>query len=240
MDKQAAMATLIAKRRAEKDRGYHHLHQYDGGSWDFDHVVPWTKSACRLDADLMIIGQDWASDDYLRRNDDPMTRAARLRTGQDQHLATNRNLRSLLAAHFGLDFSQTFATNVLVFIKPGPMNNNVPMKDLRYCAAAYTIPQVQIVQPRMALCLGARTFNSVRSALNLARMSLHEACVPSAHTCVGRTEVYGVPHTGSWGTKNAGGLQAVSAIWADLARRFHALAKCREAADRSRFAAPRV
>lgn len=53
MDKQAAMAMLVPKRRAEAGGRYHHLHLYDGGSWDFDFVVPWTKSACRLDADLL-------------------------------------------------------------------------------------------------------------------------------------------------------------------------------------------
>lgn len=224
MDKQTAMAMLVAKRRAAAGGRYHHLHLYDGGSWDCDFVGPWTKSACRLDAALMIIGQDWASEDYLRRNDDAKKHADRALTGQDAHLATNRNLKRLLSQHFGLCFSQTYATNVLVFIKPGAMSSHVPTKDLHDCAAAYTLPQLDIVKPRMALCLGANTFNSVRSALGLAPLRLQEASISTAHTRMGGTEIYGVPHTGSWGTKNAGGLQAVEAIWADLARRFHRLA----------------
>lgn len=114
MDKHAAMTMLVAKRRAEANGRYHQLHQYDDGSWDFDFVVPWTKSACRLDADLMIIGQDWASENYLRRNNDATKRERRALTGQDAHLATNQNLKRLLAQHFGLSFSQTYATNVLV------------------------------------------------------------------------------------------------------------------------------
>lgn len=224
MDKQAAMAMLVAKRRAEADGRYHHLHQYDGGSWDFDFVVPWTKSACRLDAELMIIGQDWASEDYLRRNNDAKTRATRALTGQDAHLATNQNLKRLLGQHFSLCFSQTYATDVLVFIKPGGMSSSLPMRDLNYCAVTYTLPQLDIVKPRMALCLGAMTFHSVRSALGLGRLGWREACIPSAHTRMGPTEIYGVPHTGSWGTKNAGGPLAVETIWADLARRFRTLA----------------
>ncbi|MCK1341124.1 hypothetical protein IVB38_35280 [Bradyrhizobium sp. 38] len=235
MDKQDAMALLVAKRRAEAGGRYNHLHLYDGGSWDFDFVVPWTKSACRLDADLMIVGQDWASEDYLRRNDDAEKRADRALTGQDAHLATNQNLKRLLA-HFGLCFSQTYATNVLVFIKPGGMSSKVPMKDLYRCAVTYTLPQLDIVKPRMALCLGAMTFDSVRSALGLGRLGWREACIPSAHTRMGPTEIYGVPHTGSWGTKNAGGPLAVEAIWAALARRFHAPSGSAQesfAADRS-------
>ncbi|MDF0578914.1 uracil-DNA glycosylase family protein [Bradyrhizobium yuanmingense] len=198
--------------------------------------MPWTKSACRLDADLMIIGQDWASEGYLRRNDGAKQRADRALTGQDAHLATNQNLKRLLASHFGLCFSQTYATNVLVFIKRGGISSNVPMKDLRACAVAYTLPQLEIVKPRMALCLGAKTFNSIRSALGLGRLGWQDACIPSAHTRMGPTEIYGLPHTGSWGTKNAGGPQAVEAIWADLARRFHMLADSAQqsfAADQS-------
>ncbi|MET4290103.1 uracil-DNA glycosylase [Bradyrhizobium sp. LB8.2] len=224
MDREAAMAALVAKRRAEIGGRYHHLHLYDGGSWDFDFVVPWTKSACNLDADLMIIGQDWASQGYLRRNDGAKKRADRAMTGQDAHLATNQNLKRLLASHFGLCFSQTYATNVLVFIKPGGRSSKVPMKDLYRCAVTYTLPQLDTVKPRMALCLGAMTFDSVRSALGLGRLGWREACSPSAHTRMGSTEIYGVPHTGSWGTKNAGGPLAVEEIWSDLARRFRTLA----------------
>lgn len=229
MDKREAMAKLVAKRRAEFGGRYHHLHLYDDGSWDFDFVVPWTKSACHLDADLMIIGQDWASEDYLRRNDDAKQRADRALTGQDAHLATNHNLKRLLTRHFGLCFSQTYATDVLVYIKPGKMSSHVPLKDLRACAAAYTLPQVDIVKPRMVLCLGAKTFNSVRSALGLAGLKWRNACQPSAHTRLGSTEFYGVPHTGSWGTKNAGGHDAVAVIWASLANRFYALGQTRPA-----------
>ena len=134
-----------------------------------------------------------------------------------------RNLKRLLATHFRLSFSQTYATDVLVFIKPGKMSGNVPMRDLRYCASTYTVPEIEIVQPLIALCLGAKTFNAIRCARNLPQMKLRAACVPSAHTLISGTEVYGVPHTGSWGTNNAGGLEAVETIWASLAQRYHLL-----------------
>jgi hypothetical protein len=77
MDKQAAMNELVRQRRAEPERGHLHFHRYDGGSWDFDFVVPWSKSAFHLDAQVMIIGQDWASEQYLRSNDNAQMREAR-------------------------------------------------------------------------------------------------------------------------------------------------------------------
>ena len=126
----------------------------------------------------------------------------------------------MLQRHFNISFAQTYATDVLVFIKPGHMTGNVPMKDMLYCAKTYTLPQIKAVQPIMAICLGAKTFNSLRRALNMTDLKLNEACIPSSHTLVNRTEIYGVPHTGGLGHANAGGMAKVDRVWATLAARF--------------------
>jgi uracil-DNA glycosylase len=119
-----------------------------------------------------------------------------------------------------MEFAETYATDVLVFIKPGNMSGNVPMMDMLYCAQTYALPQIRIVQPIMAVCLGAKTFNSLRRALSLGDLKLNEACVGSAHTTYNGTEIYGVPHTGGLGHANAGGMEKVDQIWAELAARF--------------------
>lgn len=173
----------------------------------------------------MIIGQDWASEKFLRepKYNTPERISARKAAGQDEYLPTNRRLKSLLRAHFGLEFAQTYATDVLVLIKPGTMTRNVPMRDMLYCAKTYTLPQVRIILPLMAVCLGAKTFNSVRRALGLPDLKLKEACVPSAHTIFNATEIYGVPHTGGLGHANAGGMERVDQIWSGLAARLAGL-----------------
>jgi hypothetical protein len=66
MDKHAALAQLVKQRRGEEHETFFVLHKFDDGAWDFDHVVPWTKSAQNVDAKLMIIGQDWSSEYFLR------------------------------------------------------------------------------------------------------------------------------------------------------------------------------
>src|SRR5689334_5897745 len=105
----------------------------------------------------MIIGQDWASERFLSepRYNTPKRIEGRTLAGQDEYLPTNRRLKALLKQHFGLSFSDTYATNVLVFIKRGKMTSNVPMKDMLYCANRYTLPQMKAVQPVMAMYLGA-------------------------------------------------------------------------------------
>lgn len=222
MNKASALYELIAKRRSETTSAYHHLHSFDDGIWDGEYVVPWTKSACNLDASLMIIGQDWASEKFLNdaRHNAPERLIAVKAAGQDEHLPTNRRLKALLRTHFDMEFAQTYATNVSVFIKPGTMTANISMRDMLYCARTYTLPQMRIVQPLMAICLGAKTFNSVRQAVGLPYLRLKDAHAPSAHTIYNGTEIYGVPHTGGLGHANSGGMEKVSQIWATLAARF--------------------
>jgi len=221
IDKHAALAKLVALRRSEESEKYFVLHRFDNGAWDFDHVVPWTKSARNVDAKLMIIGQDWASEKSLRdpKHNTPDRVALRKELGQDPHLPTNKNLKRWLGL-FDVTWEQIYATDVSVFIKPGLITNKVPMSVLKHCAERYTIPELKIVRPLMAICLGANTFNSLRLALGRSRMRLREALQPNAHTYENGTEIYGVPHAGGLGLASYGGHTGVEPIWQQLAARF--------------------
>jgi hypothetical protein len=220
MGKKEDLAELISKRREDRNPKYHSLSEFDGGFYDGEWVVPWTISAYNLDALLMIVAQDWISEEYANKNNKPQQRKARKDTGQDAVLPTNKNLKEFLERAFKLEFSQTYATDVSIFIKPGDMDGDVPMEDLECCAKEYTLPQIKIVRPRMVLCLGAKTFNSVRRALGQPEMKLSEARLPTSHTVCAGSEIYGVPHTGDKGTWNAGGKDKVHKIWETLAARF--------------------
>jgi hypothetical protein len=217
MGKKEELAELVELRRSETHASYISLSAYDGGFYDLDFVVPWTAGAKNLEASLMIVGQDWISEEFLKKNSQPEKRAARREFGQDAMLPTNINLKRLLKAHFGALFSDTYATDISVFIKPGDMDGDVPMKDLRYFAKKYTLPQIKIVEPRMVLCLGSRAFNAIWRAIDEPQMKLSDACLPTAHTVVEGAEIYGVPHTGSWGSVNAGGDVGVAERWNNLA-----------------------
>ena len=219
MNKNDALANLISQRREEKDPKYHHLKYFEGGFYDCEFVVPWTISGCNLDSDLMILAQDWASESFLKKRSKPAQKELRRRHGQDADLPTNKNLKALLKKHFDLEFSDVYATDVFVFIKSGHMSAPIPIGDLEYSAKNYTLPQIKIVQPRMVLCLGAKTFNALRGALGQREMKLSEACLPTHHTVYEGAEIYGVPHTGNWGTKNAGGIDSVHRVWEKLAAR---------------------
>jgi uracil-DNA glycosylase len=232
MSKHHALAELVRLRRKDSYPNMIALHEFEGGRWDLDYavplVVPWTKSACNLDAKLMIIAQDWASERYLMNPNNRTLWRDMLRThfGQDPHLQTNRNVRKLLRC-FGIKWRDTYATDVSVFIKPGNMTEDVPAALMRHCAVQYTIQQMRIVQPRMVLCLGTKTFNSIRYALERPPLKMTEASRAVSHTVDDKSkvciEVFGVPHTGGAGFAACGGMQRILPIWQALAERFRVL-----------------
>jgi hypothetical protein len=135
-DQSGRLCSTVVVGRAEKTSKYCNLGDFDGGFYDCEFVVPWTISACNLNADLMIVAQDWASENFLTKRSKTAHKELRKLHGQDCDLQTNKNLKVLLKRHFEHDFSDTYATDVFVFIRPGAMSAQIPMEDLKYCAEA--------------------------------------------------------------------------------------------------------
>jgi hypothetical protein len=213
--KCAALRQLARKRRRDSIQGYFRLSDFHGGYYECCFVSPWTKSAHNVDADVMVLGQDWSSSDSLNRRRVPEQR----KKGQTWNLPTNIRLRDFLKQHMQLDFCETYATNVFPFIKKGPTNARIRPIDMRYCAKEYTIPEMEIVAPKMAICLGKSTFEALELSLGEKPRQFADAFLPKWRIKYRSTEIYGVPHPGSWGIRNAGGIEQVHARWQILAKR---------------------
>ena len=211
--KHEALLQLAMRRQIDRLPPHNCLADFHHAYYECDHVSPWSISACNIDAELMLIGQDWASSHILEQEPDE----GRRRMGQDWSSPTNTNLRRLLE-HMGHRFSDTYATNVFPFIKKGSKSAPIPFRDLVRCARTYALPQIKIVCPRMAICLGKRTFDAIRRAAGLGRLEWSEARSPKlAHTRFGSVEIYGLPHPSPLGMTNAGGMDSVTCSWKLLA-----------------------
>jgi restriction system protein len=200
-------------------RDYRRVEEFHDCYYDqHDWVSPWTLSACNVDTDLMIIGQDWASEDFLLKDPNPKIR----QFGHDPALATNRNLKRLLQEAFGRRFEDTFATNAFAFTKPGGMTSRLPAADLILSVKRFTLKEIEIVQPRMVICLGIGTFNAIRTALNLRPLKLEaiDYAGPAVTYC--GAEIHGVPHVGARGLGATGGYARSLGIWKALAARLAA------------------
>ena len=91
MDKAARLLELAHRRQATRWPGYGCIADYHGGAYECGVVSPY-KSAGNLDASLMVLLQDWASDDVLRG---PLLQE-RVKQGHDPGRQTNRRLKELL------------------------------------------------------------------------------------------------------------------------------------------------
>ena len=115
MNKYSRLRALAKQRQRERWPDYKSLSDYPDGIYECDFVSPFTKTAGNVDADVMVLLQDWSSDDELSQGLDENT----LRLGYDPTQPTGRNLEQFLNTTFGLSLSDIYGTNVFPFIKRG-------------------------------------------------------------------------------------------------------------------------
>src|ERR1700740_1380934 len=125
--KQTELLVLARKRQAHRSPRYDNLADFHDGFYECDFVSPWTISANKLNASLMLVGQDWCSSDRLNEPRDEELR----RIGQIWNLPANQTLRDLLQRHLSFSFTDTYATNLFPFVKRGPMKARIAVSDLR-------------------------------------------------------------------------------------------------------------
>jgi len=194
--------------------GYNNVADYHNGVYESDFVSPYSKSAHNVDATLMIMLQDWASDNRMSGPVHPHKRDF----GHSPELATNKNLFRLLRDHFEMELGHTFATNVMPFVKLGGMSAGIPTKDMVRAASEFAIPQIDIIQPVTVACLGLPAFNSIAIALGRKRAKSIEEGVNSPLD-YGEIQIWCQGHTGALGTigRNRGGVNRVEGDWARMA-----------------------
>ncbi|MFT4090974.1 MAG: hypothetical protein QM645_09595 [Asticcacaulis sp.] len=213
MNKESQLKQLGLKRRQTQWPNYANIGDFHDGAYDCEWVSPWTKSASNIDAKFMLIAQDWAGADYLSA---PL-RADVARLGYDPYLETNINLQRLLKTYLNVAFEECFATNLFPFIKQGSMNKAIPACDYRLAARDYLFPQIQILQPKVLICLGLPAYRFTSELFGVKPEARIGDAI--AHPLqIGKMQVFAVTHTGRLGTNNRGRDQ-VERDWEYLANR---------------------
>lgn len=90
----------------------------------------------------------------------------------------------------------------------------IPAGDLDRAAREFALPQIQVVQPAVVVCLGLVTFNAMRRVCGIAPSARMATAMASPFTFE-RTRVWCQAHTGAFGqmNRNKGDAQRVSADW---------------------------
>lgn len=210
MSKQSELLALAKLRQRTRYPGYKCIGDYHSGAYECDFVSPYTKSAGNVDAEIMVMLQDWSSDDSLSgKFDEP---SAKL--GHTPSLPTNPNLSRLLNETFGLGLRDVYGTNLFPFVKLGGMSESILHADLVKAARQFALPQISIVNPKLVICLGLVTFNALRRACDLKPCSNMHSAIDS-HFSIDAVRVWCQAHTGALGqnNRNKGGVNHVSDDW---------------------------
>jgi len=207
-DKSSQLLALAKARQAICWDGYNCIADYHSGAYECDHVSPYTKTAGNIDARVMVMLQDWASDESLRK---PIDEDAR-DFGYTRSSPTNQHLSELLEATFGLRLQDVYATNLFPFIKPGKLTGGIRPADLVKAARTFALPQIRIVAPRLVICLGLVTFRALARAIDMRPPPSLCAALDNPFD-VGTARVWCQAHTGQLGRNNRGGAARVKADW---------------------------
>lgn len=212
--KEEQLLELAKMRQQNVPHGFKGIVEYHKGVYECDYVSPYTKTAKNVDAEIMLILQDWSCDENLSKPVDLDV----VNLGRTPGLPTNKNLEVLLETHFGILLSDTYSTNLFPFIKPGKISAPIPFKYLREAAINFAIPQVQVVSPKVVVCLGLKVFNAICKELGRP-IAKNLSTAISAHFHFGNTIIWAQSHPGGLGraNRNRGGVDRVSADWAEMA-----------------------
>lgn len=210
IDKRAALQQLAINRQQARWPGYTNIGDFHGGAYECLHVCPYTKSAGNVDAAIMVMLQDWASEDWLNGELDEHAR----QHGYSDRLPTNRNLIRLLQANFRMPLWRTYATDLFPFIKPGHMGRKIPRRDLVRAAMEFALPQVRIVNPKLVICLGLQTYNALRKACGLTHLRRLAEAIDAPYTFQ-TARIWCQAHTGGRGQAMRGRLKVLE-DWARM------------------------
>ncbi len=94
-----------------------------------------------------------------------------------------------------------YLTNLFAFIKRGKANAGIPLKDLVVSAQRFTLPDIQIVSPRLVICLGRMAFLALMRAVGLKGSPKMDQAVRSPFKFT-NSMIHCVAHTGALGMNN--------------------------------------
>lgn len=174
------------------------------------HLGPWTGWQGNLDAELMVVGQDWGgTDNYLKQSGCDID-------GDD----TNANLVELLGS-INLDVKIPsehqrktptsagilYFTNAVLCLRKGNATDSgkdggkEPVsKCFRNCASEFLRPQIELVRPRAVVALGLETFKAILRSYGFRLPRSLTIAVETGPISIGATYIVPVFHCGARST----------------------------------------
>ena len=162
-EKRRRLMKLVQLRReedcpVERKIGHHHK-----GIYECDFVSPCAKEAHNFDSPIMIVGQDWSSQEDCEKYElDPAIR----NSGFSPCAKTTKVLRNLLHEHFKIALEDTYATNLYPFLKEGGVSASIDSDLLKDAAEKYTVEEIKIIKPKLIIVLGVTAYRALLHAVD--------------------------------------------------------------------------
>lgn len=128
-------------------------------NFDTEHIGPWTAWQGRIDADVMVIAQDFGDERYFVANkgmDTPSNPTNRALI----KLLSIAGIAELCGDREGFE-GTVFLTNVVLCLKQDGLQGEFSSAWANNCAKKFLLNQVQLVRPRIIVCLGVESFYAV-------------------------------------------------------------------------------
>jgi restriction system protein len=225
--KHAEILKLVTKLRSNmrltyKDTEYRAPHDYgyldDIGQMVYPYNVDWVSpyslafeaNPPNLEAQVMVMAQDWTSHESLVKYSTMADlQKAHPNLWYTPTLATNQRLSRFLKYLEQDDPSKMFFTNLFPYIKSGGLSAGIPAGLMREMAEKYAKEQINIIRPKLVICLGLATYNALRSAYGFdERDSMKDAMdgEDGGFFMVGSSQIWCQAHTGArgWSNRNKG------------------------------------
>ena len=207
--KQSKYAEIVAARQAcRKCAGVYNPAAINDGGLDSDHVGPWTGWQGNLNADLMVVGQDWGGHEYF----------VKFGGKEKDRNPTNIRLKTFLKdVGFEIDLPEhatgsgdLYFTNAILCCREGLLTENATTNTksvksiwFRLCEPLLR-SQIELVNPKAIATLGYYAYRSVLSSFGIQPEPTMRAALQSSglHVVGARSIVVPVYHCGNNGLRS--------------------------------------
>lgn len=186
---------VLSRQQCRLCDGLANASAISGGALDSQEIGPWSRWLGDLNARVLVVGQEWgdqAAFEKQRGLDLPSS-------------ATNRMLRRLLAS-VGVEVPEVgtavkptgvFLTNAALCFKAQGCQGPVRAEWFEKCDSAFLRPQIDLIGPRVVVCLGERAYRAVMSAYQRpAELVFRVAVEGPGVTLPGGSVAFAVYHCG--------------------------------------------
>jgi Uracil-DNA glycosylase len=192
---------LVEKRKSFKFADLKNPSEIENGIYDKEHSIgPWSLWQGNLDAEILVIGQDWGDVNYYLDN-----------KGIDaDNNPTNRNLIELFKT-LNIDIgtpsdpnksAPVFFTNAILGIKYNGMSSKVKASWVKECTNEFLKPLIEIIEPKIIITLGTYAFKAVKDLYKLKEKPVLKDLINRDPIEVEDKKIFAFYHCGGLGLAN--------------------------------------